>query len=76
MSVGKYLAFDINTSFSTRMDTEYWTTSISGTSFPKPMPSTPHDDNLRFMNIILTVAVPQTIPSLEESYKVIASPRP
>lgn len=40
------------------------------------MPSTPHDDNLRFMNIILTVAVPQTIPSLEESHKVIASPRP
>jgi len=57
------------------MDTEYWPASISGTIFPKPMPSIPHDDNPHFINIILTVAVnPQSIPSLEESYKVIAYP--
>jgi hypothetical protein len=53
------------------MNIEYWSASISGANQLKSTLSAFHlDDDPHFINITLTMAIPQSIPHLEESYKV------
>jgi hypothetical protein len=55
------------------MNIEYWAASISNANHPESALNGSHldCDNPHIINVTLTMTTPQSIPSLEESYKVI-----